>query len=41
MVRERESTSQGVRAGGKALGLLHIDGMEVRKKRPRGVRCDC
>ena len=32
--------SQGVRAGRKALGILHIEGMEVRKKRPRGFGCN-
>jgi hypothetical protein len=29
--------SQGVQARRKALRIRHINGMEVRKKRPRGV----
>jgi hypothetical protein len=28
--------SQGVQAGGKAPRIRHINGVEVRKKRPRG-----
>jgi hypothetical protein len=30
--------SQGVQAGRKALRIRHINGMEVRKKRPRGFK---
>jgi hypothetical protein len=30
--------SQGVQAGRKALIIYHINGMEVRKKRPRGFK---
>ena len=30
--------SQGVQARGKALRIRHINGMEVRKKRPRGFK---
>jgi hypothetical protein len=30
--------SQGVQAGRKALIIHHINGMEVRKKRPRGFK---
>jgi hypothetical protein len=30
--------SQGVRAGRKALRTRHMNGMEVRKKRPRGFK---
>jgi hypothetical protein len=30
--------SQGVQAGRKALRKRHINGMEVRKKRPRGFK---
>ena len=29
---------QGVQVGGKALRTHHINGMEVRKKRPRGFK---
>jgi hypothetical protein len=32
------SLSQGVRARRKALSIRHINGMEVRKKRPRGYK---
>jgi hypothetical protein len=34
----RNRSSQGVQVGGKALKIRHINGMEVRKKRPRGVK---
>jgi hypothetical protein len=30
--------SQGVQAGRQALRIRHINGMEVRKKRPRGFK---
>jgi hypothetical protein len=30
--------SQGVQAGRKALRIRHINGLKVRKKRPRGVK---
>jgi hypothetical protein len=30
--------SQGVQARGKALRIRHINGIEVRKKRPRGFK---
>jgi hypothetical protein len=30
--------SRGVQAGRKALRIRHINGMEVRKKRPRGFK---
>jgi hypothetical protein len=30
--------SQGVQEGRKALRIRHINGMEVRKKRPRGFK---
>jgi hypothetical protein len=30
--------SQGVQAGRKALRIRYINGMEVRKKRPRGFK---
>jgi hypothetical protein len=30
--------SQGVQVGRKGLGIRHINGMEVRKKRPRGFK---
>jgi hypothetical protein len=30
--------SQGVQAGRKALRIRHINGMEVRKKMPRGFK---
>jgi hypothetical protein len=29
--------SQGVQGDGKALGILHIHGVEMRRKRPRGT----
>ena len=32
--------SQGVQAGRKALRTLHINGMDVRKKMPRGFKKD-
>jgi hypothetical protein len=35
----RNRASQpGVQAGKKALRIRHINGMEVRKKRPRGLK---
>jgi hypothetical protein len=30
--------SQGVQVGRKALRICHINGMDVRKKRPRGFK---
>jgi hypothetical protein len=30
--------SQGVQVGGKTLRIRHINGMEVRKKMPRGFK---
>jgi hypothetical protein len=30
--------SQGVQAGRKALRIRHLNGVEVRKKRPRGFK---
>jgi hypothetical protein len=30
--------SQGVQAGRKALRIRHVNGMKVRKKRPRGFK---
>jgi hypothetical protein len=32
------SSQPGVQAGRKALRIRHINGMEVRKKRPRGFK---
>jgi hypothetical protein len=37
-LREAGPLSQRVQAGGKALGICYIHGMEVRKKRPRGFK---
>ena len=36
--RSAHALSQGVQARRKALRIRHIDGMEVRKKRPRGFK---
>ena len=35
---ETSQLSQGVQARRKALRIRHINGMEVRKKRPRGFK---
>jgi hypothetical protein len=37
-LEEINHLSQGVHAGRKALIIRHINGMEVRKKRPRGFK---
>ena len=37
-LEETGPLSQGVQAGRKAIRLRRIDGMEVRKKRPRGSK---
>ena len=31
-------SARGVQGGGKAVRILHIHGVEVRRKRPRGFR---
>ena len=36
--KEVLSARRMVQAGGKALRIRHINGMEIRKKRPRGSR---
>jgi hypothetical protein len=36
--RTRSDLSQGVREGKEALRIRHINGIEVRKKRPRGFK---
>jgi hypothetical protein len=39
LTRERNKSAQpGGQAGRKALRIRHINGMEVRKKRPRGFK---
>jgi hypothetical protein len=38
LVTETGPLSQGVQAGRKALRIRHMNGMEVRKKRPKGVK---
>ena len=37
-LRETGPLSQGVRAGRKALKIRHVNGMAVRKKRPKGFK---
>jgi hypothetical protein len=37
-LKETGPLSQGVQAGGKTLRIRYINGMEVRKKRPRGFK---
>ena len=37
-LRETGPLSQGVQARRKALRIRHVNGMEVRKKRPRGFK---